>query len=66
MVPYKGASRRWFPSWSGACAPGWATAAAPTSALRREAKFLRITSAGLKESHAHDVIITKEANYRTE
>ena len=28
---------------------------------------MRITSAGLKESHAHDVIITKEApNYRTE
>ena len=35
--------------------------------LRREARFLRITAAGLKESHAHDVIITKEApNYRTE
>src|SRR5262249_36614211 len=35
--------------------------------LAREAKFVRITSAGLKESHAHDVIITKEApNYRLE
>jgi len=34
-------------------------------ALARDAKFVRITSAGLKESHAHDVIITKEApNYR--
>jgi IMP dehydrogenase len=33
--------------------------------LRNKAKFVRITSAGLKESHVHDVIITKEApNYR--
>ena len=33
--------------------------------LRRNARFVRITSAGLRESHAHDVIITKEApNYR--
>jgi len=35
--------------------------------LRRKAKFVRITAAGLKESHVHDVIITKEApNYRIE
>jgi len=33
--------------------------------LRQKAKFVRITAAGLKESHVHDVIITKEApNYR--
>jgi IMP dehydrogenase len=33
--------------------------------LRKKAKFVRITAAGLKESHVHDVIITKEApNYR--
>ena len=33
--------------------------------LRRKARFVRITPAGLKESHVHDVIITKEApNYR--
>lgn len=32
--------------------------------LRTKAKFVRITSAGLRESHVHDVIITKEApNY---
>jgi IMP dehydrogenase len=32
--------------------------------LRRTAKFVRITNAGLKESHVHDVTITKEApNY---
>ncbi|MGI8786557.1 MAG: IMP dehydrogenase [Pyrinomonadaceae bacterium] len=35
--------------------------------LQTNAKFIRITSAGLKESHVHDVIITKEApNYRIE
>ncbi len=35
--------------------------------LQTKAKFVRITSAGLRESHVHDVIITKEApNYRIE
>ncbi|MCX8021387.1 MAG: IMP dehydrogenase [Syntrophorhabdaceae bacterium] len=35
--------------------------------LREKARFIRITSAGLRESHVHDVIITKEApNYRIE
>jgi len=35
--------------------------------LHDRARFVRITSAGLRESHVHDVIITKEApNYRTE
>jgi IMP dehydrogenase len=35
--------------------------------LRQKAKFLRITNAGLRESHVHDVIITREApNYTTE
>ena len=35
--------------------------------LRTKATFVRITAAGLKESHVHDVIITEEApNYRME
>jgi IMP dehydrogenase len=35
--------------------------------LQDKARFLRVTSAGLRESHVHDVIITKEApNYRIE
>jgi IMP dehydrogenase len=35
--------------------------------LRKKAKFIQITASGLRESHVHDVIITKEApNYRTE
>lgn len=35
--------------------------------FQRKARFIRMTSAGLRESHVHDVIITKEApNYRRE
>ncbi len=35
--------------------------------LRKKARFMRITAAGLRESHVHDVIITKEApNYRVD
>jgi IMP dehydrogenase len=35
--------------------------------LQERSKFLRVSSAGLRESHVHDVIITKEApNYRLE
>jgi IMP dehydrogenase len=33
--------------------------------LRQKARFIKISAAGLRESHVHDVIITKEApNYR--
>ena len=39
--------------------------AANIEELRKKARFVKITPAGLKESHVHDVIITKEApNYR--
>jgi len=35
--------------------------------LQQKAKFIRISGAGLRESHVHDVIITREApNYRLE
>jgi len=35
--------------------------------LHQKARFLRVSPAGLRESHVHDVIITKEApNYRVE
>jgi IMP dehydrogenase len=35
--------------------------------LQREARLIRITAAGMRESHVHDVVITKEApNYRVE
>jgi IMP dehydrogenase len=35
--------------------------------LQQKAQFVRISGAGLRESHVHDVIITREApNYRVE
>ena len=35
--------------------------------LKAKARFIKITAASLKESHVHDVLITKEApNYRAE
>ena len=35
--------------------------------LRKKARFIKVTNAGLRESHVHDVIITKEApNYSIE
>jgi IMP dehydrogenase len=39
---------------------------ATIAALKKNGRFVRITQAGLRESHPHDIIITKEApNYRT-
>jgi IMP dehydrogenase len=41
------------------------TGCATITALQQDGKFIKITGAGLKESHVHDVTITKEApNYR--
>ena len=35
--------------------------------MHSKARFVKISSSGLRESHVHDVIITKEApNYRAE
>ena len=35
--------------------------------LKKNARFIRISGAGLRESHVHDVIITREApNYHAE
>ncbi|MEQ1486589.1 IMP dehydrogenase, partial [Methyloglobulus sp.] len=43
------------------------TGANSIKALHEKAQFVRVTSAGIRESHVHDVTITKEApNYRTE
>ena len=40
---------------------------ADVPALQRDAQFIRVTPAGQREGHVHDVIITKEApNYRVE
>ena len=41
------------------------TGCATIQEMKHKAQFVRITSAGLSESHVHDVIITKESpNYR--
>jgi IMP dehydrogenase len=35
--------------------------------LRKNSTFIKITAAGLRESHVHDVVVTKEApNYHVE
>ena len=40
--------------------------AADIEAMRYDTRFVRVTTAGQRESHPHDVVITKEApNYRT-
>ena len=42
------------------------TGAATIGELQSRARFVRITNAGLSESHVHDVAITREApNYPT-
>jgi len=68
MVPYKGSVAALVLQLVGGLRSGMGYCGCPDiEALRTKASFLRITSAGLKESHAHDVIITKEApNYRAE
>ena len=46
---------------------GLHAAAATSPTLQRDAQMIRVSPAGLREGHVHDVIITKEApNYRVE
>jgi IMP dehydrogenase len=68
MVPYKGSVQALIPQLVGGLRAGMGYCGArDVETLYREARFVRISSAGLKESHAHDVVITKEApNYRLE
>ncbi|HPA96598.1 MAG: IMP dehydrogenase [Acidobacteria bacterium] len=65
MVPHKGSVHQMLPQLTGGLRSGMGLAGTPDiEALRTRARFVRVTAAGLKESHAHDVIITKEApNY---
>jgi len=67
-VPYKGPMAELVYQLVGGLKSGMGYCGCRTIAeLQEKAQFLRITSAGLKESHVHDVIITKEApNYRLE
>jgi IMP dehydrogenase len=68
MVPYKGSVHQMLPQLTGGLRSGMGLAGcANIEELRTKARFIRISPAGLKESHAHDVVITKEApNYWVE
>ena len=67
-VPYRGALSYSVQQLIGGMKAGMGYLGAKNiQELQQKAKFIRITSSGLKESHVHDVIITKEApNYRLE
>jgi IMP dehydrogenase len=64
-VPYKGPLAETVYQLIGGLRAGMGyCGAANLAELRQKARFVRVTSAGLRESHPHDVIITKEApNY---
>jgi IMP dehydrogenase len=67
QVPFKGPARDVVHQLVGGikAAMGY-TGSATLEDLRKNAKFIRITNAGLSESHVHDVSITREApNYPT-
>ena len=66
-VPYRGPLSKVLYQLLGGLRSGMGYVGAATiEELRGKAEFVRISSAGLRESHVHDVIITKEApNYRT-
>jgi IMP dehydrogenase len=67
-VPYKGQLGALVEQLVGGLRSGMGyCGAANLKDLQERAQFVRITSAGLRESHVHDVIITREApNYRIE
>jgi len=64
-VPYRGSLSGSIHQLMGGLKAGMGYVGCRTTAeLREKARFIKITSAGLRESHVHDVIITKEApNY---
>ncbi len=68
MVPYKGSVHKMIEQLTGGLRAGMGLAGCgDIEALRTRAQFVQISAAGLKESHAHDVVITKEApNYWVE
>jgi IMP dehydrogenase len=67
-VPYKGSLAALTDQLVGGLKSGMGYAGAATlKELTMKSEFIRITTAGLRESHVHDVIITREApNYRME
>jgi len=67
-VPYRGALSFCLQQLIGGLKAGMGYLGAKNiEDMQKKARFIRITSSGLRESHVHDVIITKEApNYRLE
>ena len=67
-VPYKGPLGEMVHQLVGGLRAGMGYCGAPTIGdLQEKARFVKISSAGLKEAHVHDVLITKEApNYQAE
>ncbi len=67
-IPYKGTLEDMVTQLVGGLKSGMGyTGCRNIHELQTNARFVRITSAGLRESHVHDVIITREApNYRIE
>ena len=67
-VPYRGPITEVIYQLLGGLRSGMGyTGAATIRELQEKARFVQISAAGLRESHVHDVIITKEApNYRSE
>ena len=67
-VPYKGLLSDMIAQLTGGLRAGMGYCGCPTIPdLHQKGRFIRISSAALRESHVHDVIITKEApNYRLE
>ena len=64
-VPYKGALSGVVHQIVGGVRQAMGYCGAPTLEAMKEARFVRITGAGLRESHPHDITITKDApNYR--
>lgn len=63
-VPYKGTVQEVIYQMVGGLRSGMGYCGAPTIERLHEAKFTRITNAGVNESHPHDITITSEApNY---
>jgi len=67
-IPYRGTVRENIVQMLGGIKAGMGYVGASTiEQLHEKARFVKITAAGLKESHVHDVVVTKEApNYRVE
>lgn len=63
-VPYKGEINETMHQFIGGLRAGMGYCGAKDIATQKQAQFVKITSAGMRESHPHDVTITKEApNY---